>query len=55
MKNLKKLTKKNLKNINGGAEKCPPLASWCTEWCTWSAWQKVHCLNAVLDVMPCDC
>ncbi|MGG5209493.1 bacteriocin-like protein [Chryseobacterium sp. MIQD13] len=55
MKNLKKLTKKNLKNINGGALGCPPLANWCSEWCAWTAWQQTHCLNAVLDPMPCDC
>ncbi|MEY8758089.1 bacteriocin-like protein [Chryseobacterium tongliaoense] len=55
MKNLKKLTKKELKTIAGGSERCPIPATWCSEWCTWSAWQKDHCINAVIDVMPCDC
>ncbi len=54
MKNLKKLTKKELKTIAGGAGNCPPLANWCAEWCTWTPWQKAHCLNAVIDT-PCDC
>jgi bacteriocin-like protein len=55
MKNLRKLTNKELKTIAGGSERCPVPASWCTEWCAWSAWQKDHCINAVIDVMPCDC
>jgi len=54
MKNLKKLTKKQLKVIAGG-ERCPIPANWCYEWCTWTAWQKQHCINSVIDVMPCDC
>ncbi len=54
MKNLRKLTKKELKTIAGGAEKCPRPANWCVQWCTWTTWQKEHCLNAVLDT-PCDC
>ncbi|AZA78461.1 bacteriocin [Chryseobacterium sp. G0186] len=33
MKNLKKLTKKNLKAINGGAGTCPPVANSCSAWC----------------------
>ncbi|WP_166668354.1 MULTISPECIES: bacteriocin-like protein [Chryseobacterium] len=53
MKNLKKLNKKELKSI-GGAGSCPPLASWCADWCTWTEWQKQHCLNAVIDT-PCNC
>lgn len=53
MKNLKKLSKRQLKTIAGG-ERCPIPASWCSEWCGWSAWQKAHCANAVID-MPCDC
>jgi hypothetical protein len=53
MKNLKKLTKKQLRTIAGG-ERCPALANWCSEWCSWTAWQKLHCLNAVIDA-PCDC
>ncbi|WP_131724350.1 bacteriocin [Chryseobacterium indologenes] len=54
MKNLRKLTKKKLQEINGGAGSCPPIASWCWEWCGWSDWQKDFCLNAVID-MPCNC
>lgn len=53
MKNSKKLTKKQLKTIVGG-EMCRTPASSCGEWCGWSAWQKAHCANAVID-MPCDC
>lgn len=54
MKNLKKLTKKELKHISGGQIKCPIPADWCSEWCTWTAWQKQHCINSVLDT-PCNC
>nr|WP_315027458.1 hypothetical protein [uncultured Chryseobacterium sp.] len=54
MKNLKKLTKKNLKMINGGAETCPPITSSCTVWCKWSAWQKIHCLTGTYED-PCAC
>jgi len=55
MKNLKKLTKKNLKQISGGAEQCPskPTTS-CSTWCILSPWQKIHCLLDVEE--PCgDC
>ncbi|WP_123944094.1 bacteriocin-like protein [Chryseobacterium sp. G0186] len=54
MKNLKRLTKRELKTIAGG-ERCPIPASWCFEWCGWTAWQKAHCINAVIDEMPCNC
>ncbi|WP_157676825.1 bacteriocin-like protein [Chryseobacterium sp. T16E-39] len=54
MKNLKKLKKGELKSIAGGAERCPVPASWCAEWCSWTAWQKAHCINSVIDA-PCDC
>ncbi|MEC3876999.1 bacteriocin-like protein [Chryseobacterium salviniae] len=53
MKNLKKLTKKQLRTIAGG-EVCPGIATWCFEWCTWTPWQKANCRNAVIDT-PCSC
>lgn len=53
MKNLKKLTKKNLKQIHGGGQ-CPsaPIRS-CDNWCGLSPWQKMHCLLDVEE--PCEC
>ncbi|MCQ9634515.1 hypothetical protein MP478_17590 [Chryseobacterium sp. WG14] len=54
MKNLRKLTKKNLKVIQGGTEKCPPITSSCSVWCGWSAWQKIHCLTNTYEE-PCVC
>ncbi|WP_410493649.1 bacteriocin-like protein [Chryseobacterium sp. PMSZPI] len=55
MKNLRKLTKKNLKTINGGAaEQCPPKPTTsCTTWCGLTPWQKIHCLLDVEE--PCEC
>ncbi|MGE8536131.1 bacteriocin-like protein [Chryseobacterium sp.] len=45
MKNLKKLSKKNLKEITGGvAAVCPSMFQSCDEWCRWSPWQKSHCM-----------
>lgn len=54
MKSLKKLTKKNLKEINGGAQNCPPVASTCNAWCKWTSWQKLHCPNNIFEE-PCEC
>lgn len=54
MKNLKKLKKKNLKEINGGAQNCPPIASTCNAWCKWTPWQKLHCPNNIFEE-PCEC
>ncbi|WP_410680551.1 bacteriocin-like protein [Chryseobacterium sp. MEBOG06] len=54
MKNLKKLTKKNLKSINGGGEQCPPAPTkTCDKWCRLTPWQKIHCLLDVEE--PCTC
>lgn len=57
MKNLKKITKKQLKSIKAGNDyRCPDfLATTCVEWCGLTAWQQQHCLNAVIDPMPCNC
>ncbi|WP_410494481.1 bacteriocin-like protein [Chryseobacterium sp. CH1] len=44
MKNFKRLTKRSLKSINGGAIYCPPITDTCVEWCGWTPWQKSHCL-----------
>ncbi|PRB00193.1 hypothetical protein CQ046_19645 [Chryseobacterium sp. MYb7] len=56
MKNLKKLTKKNLKEINGGAALglCPPkpIRS-CDIWCGMTPEQKMRCLLDVEE--PCEC
>ncbi|WP_407919938.1 bacteriocin-like protein [Chryseobacterium lactis] len=52
MKNLKRLTKKSLKSINGGAGICPSMSDTCDQWCGWTPWQKSHCLlNEAC--MPC--
>lgn len=54
MKNLRKLTKNNLKHINGGAGQCPPAPiKSCDTWCGLTPWQKIHCLLDVQD--PCEC
>ncbi|WP_431612341.1 bacteriocin-like protein [Chryseobacterium sp. 'Rf worker isolate 10'] len=56
MKNLRKLTKKNLKEINGGAGTvwCPskPITS-CGTWCGLTKEQKMRCLLDVEE--PCEC
>ncbi|WP_449506075.1 bacteriocin-like protein [Chryseobacterium nakagawai] len=53
MKNLKRLTKKSLKNINGGSEYCPPVTDDCFNCCRWAPRQRQRCLLEVL-CMPCD-
>ncbi|WP_442867487.1 bacteriocin-like protein [Chryseobacterium herbae] len=53
MKNLKKLTKNNLKQINGGGL-CPPnpITS-CDIWCGMTPLQKMRCLLYVDE--GCEC
>lgn len=46
MKNLRKLTKRSLKSICGGAGICPSMTDTCEQWCNWSPWQKSHCILA---------
>ncbi|MDQ8143000.1 bacteriocin [Chryseobacterium sp. CFS15] len=53
MKNLKKLSKKQLKSIEGGAAFCPPPATTCAEWATWTPRQQQICQNWILDPDPC--
>ncbi|WP_278495279.1 bacteriocin-like protein [Chryseobacterium arthrosphaerae] len=57
MKNLKKMTKKQLKSIDGGNDYiCPNfIAATCAEWCTLSPWQKEYCLHTVEDPVSCNC
>ncbi|EJL73712.1 hypothetical protein [Chryseobacterium populi] len=55
MKNLRKLTKRQLRVIEGGASACPPPATTCAEWCTWSAWDRLRCRNMIIDPDPCPC
>lgn len=55
MKNLKKLSKKELKTIDGGALACPPPATTCGEWCSWTAQQRLRCPNMIIDPDPCGC
>lgn len=55
MKNFKKLTKNNLKEINGGGDViCPakPITS-CDLWCGLTPLQKMRCLLDVEE--PCEC
>ncbi|REC77748.1 bacteriocin-like protein [Chryseobacterium rhizosphaerae] len=45
MKNLKKLTKKSLKEISGGVTAtCPSLFQSCFDWCRWNSWQQANCM-----------
>lgn len=55
MKNLKKLTKKNLKEINGGSDvRCPPKPiTSCDIWCGLTPQQKMRCLLVVDDACTC--
>lgn len=53
MKNLKKLAKKELKTISGGVVFCPPPATTCAEWATWTPQQQLRCQNWILDPDPC--
>jgi hypothetical protein len=55
MKNLRKISKKQLKSIEGGAAACPPPATTCGEWCSWTAQQRLRCPNMVMDPDPCGC
>ncbi|SHE47028.1 bacteriocin-like protein [Chryseobacterium vrystaatense] len=55
MKNLRKLTKKDLRTIEGGAMLCPTPATTCGEWCSWTAQQRLRCLNMIMDAEPCGC
>ncbi|MEG0927781.1 MAG: hypothetical protein RSF72_14105 [Chryseobacterium sp.] len=43
-----------MKEINGGAGTCPPVANSCMSWCRWTAWQKMHCPSNVYEE-PCEC
>ncbi|WP_172625765.1 bacteriocin-like protein [Chryseobacterium panacisoli] len=54
MKNLRKLAKKDLKGINGGAVWCPPKPiTSCSTWCGLTKEQKMRCLLDVEE--PCEC
>ncbi|WP_449384779.1 bacteriocin-like protein [Chryseobacterium oleae] len=57
MKNLRKLTKKQLKTIEGAALAlaCPPPATTCVQWCSWTAQQRRICKNMIMDADPCPC
>ncbi|WP_165851839.1 bacteriocin-like protein [Chryseobacterium pennipullorum] len=58
MKNLQKLTKRNLKQINGNGNDyiCPDfIITTCAEWCRLSSWQQQYCLNAIEEAFPCNC
>ncbi|WP_165571954.1 bacteriocin-like protein [Chryseobacterium vrystaatense] len=55
MKNLRKLTKKDLRTIEGGAMLCSTPATTCGEWCSWTAQQRLRCLNMIMDAEPCGC
>ncbi|MCQ9634514.1 hypothetical protein MP478_17585 [Chryseobacterium sp. WG14] len=55
MKNLRKLTKKSLKAINGGAGSCPqaPIRS-CDVWCGLSPLEKFRCIFYVEQSCSCN-
>ncbi|MFY7815469.1 MAG: bacteriocin-like protein [Chryseobacterium taeanense] len=54
MKNLRKLTKKQLKTIAGG-EVCPPVVLMrCSQWCLWTVWQRANCNNGLVQA-NCTC
>jgi len=54
MKNLKRLTKGELKTIEGGAS-CPRPATTCSQWCLWTAQQQATCPNMLLEPEACVC
>ncbi|MFN1218463.1 bacteriocin-like protein [Chryseobacterium kwangjuense] len=55
MKNLRKLSKRELRTIEGGALGCPAPATTCVQWCTWTPQQRLMCRNMIMDPDPCDC
>ncbi|WP_160140228.1 bacteriocin-like protein [Chryseobacterium sp. c4a] len=58
MKNVKKITKKQLKSIKGGfmIDLCPDFwVTTCAQWCGLTSWQQQYCPNAVEEMMPCQC
>lgn len=57
MKNLRKVTKKQLKTIGGGNDYiCPDfIITSCAQWCKLSAWQQQYCLNVIDEPLPCNC
>ncbi|MGL6128093.1 bacteriocin-like protein [Chryseobacterium artocarpi] len=57
MRKLKKITKNELKSINGGSDyMCPDfLASTCVQWCGLTRWQQEYCPNAMEEIVPCAC
>ncbi|CAA7196426.1 MULTISPECIES: bacteriocin [Chryseobacterium] len=55
MKKLKKLSKKDLKLIEGGAIGCPLPAYSCADWCMWTDSQKARCPNFLLEISACVC
>ncbi|WP_157676823.1 bacteriocin-like protein [Chryseobacterium sp. T16E-39] len=55
MKNLKRLTKRELKSIDGGLMICPSPGTTCIAWCAWTPQQQLRCVNMILDIDPCSC
>lgn len=67
MKDLKKITREDLKSIVGGAQNLgdpkipygscpsPSSATTCAQWCKWDDLQKANCANMVIDQLPCSC
>lgn len=57
MRKLKKITKRQLRSVNGGNDyMCPDfLASACVQWCGLTLWQREYCPNAMEEVVPCVC
>ncbi|WP_407498882.1 bacteriocin-like protein, partial [Elizabethkingia anophelis] len=50
---MKKLSKKELKTVQGAAGLCPAPATTCDEWCNWTPTQKARCLSMVAEICEC--
>ncbi|WP_416207895.1 bacteriocin-like protein [Chryseobacterium sp. YIM B08800] len=55
MKNLKKLTREQLRSVSGSGMSCPAEpAAYCGQWCTMNSWQQRNC-PIEFDPSSCDC
>ncbi|HFK5596682.1 bacteriocin-like protein [Elizabethkingia anophelis] len=50
---MKKLSKKELKTVQGAAGLCPAPVTTCDEWCNWTPTQKARCLSMVAEICEC--
>ncbi|MDX8570933.1 hypothetical protein OZ666_04530 [Elizabethkingia sp. HX QKY] len=50
---MKKLSKRELKTVQGAIGRCPKPATTCGQWCGWTEDQKASCMSLVIEI--CDC